>query len=370
MNTFFNEMTEQSEVKSEITSKYFGAWTRVMTSKSRQKRLAYVDLFAGPGRYEDGTVSTPIKVLQQCIERDDLRERIVTVFNDANEDFANNLENIITEIQGIETLRHQPIVQCSSVGDELVETFEKTKLVPCLAFVDPWGYKGLSSKLIGALIKDWGSDCIFFFNYNRINMGITNKIVIEHMNNIFGEERAEQLRLKVSDCSPEDRELMILNDLAESLSSNRSNFVLPFRFLRPNGMRTSHYLIFVSKHVLGYKIMKDIMWRYSSEHIDGVASFSYIPVGERQLSLLSPYSQPTIEDLMDKLINQFTGKTHTVEALFNLSHVGTPYVLQNYKDAIRRLETEGLVIADPPAQKRRVIKGQISLADKTKITIL
>ena len=60
-------------------------------------------------------------------------------------------------------------------------------------FVDPWGYKGLSLRLINSVLKDWACECIFFFNYNRINMGLGNDAVKEHMDALFGEERAAEL---------------------------------------------------------------------------------------------------------------------------------------------------------------------------------
>lgn len=55
---FFRETREQSRVKSEIIEKYFDTWARIITStQDRQpfrieRRIGYVDLFAGPGRYE------------------------------------------------------------------------------------------------------------------------------------------------------------------------------------------------------------------------------------------------------------------------------------------------------------------------------
>lgn len=367
LTTFFEEMTEQSEIKSEIISKYFGAWTRVIVSNPRVKKLGYVDLFAGPGRYEDGTKSTPIKVLEQCIAREDLRQKMVTVFNDANPDFASNLQTTIDSLPGIASLTYRPTVQCSTVGNEIVETFERQKLIPSLAFVDPWGYKGLSSKLIAALIKDWGSDCIFFFNYNRINMGINNPVVVEHMNSIFGEERAEALRVRLQSLSPVEREMIIVNDLAESLSSGGANYVLPFRFIRPTGERTSHYLIFVSKHPLGYKIMKDIMWRYSSDHEDGVASFFYVPVHDRQLKLLFDYSRP-LDELGDVLLNVFQGKTLTVQQIYDQHNVGTPFVMPNYKEALRRLEEQGRISANPPAEKRKIKMGVRTFSEKVRVS--
>jgi hypothetical protein len=56
---FFEETKEQSLVKSAIVSKYFWAWAKVMMPrvKSAGKKIAYIDLFAGPGRYKDGTQS-------------------------------------------------------------------------------------------------------------------------------------------------------------------------------------------------------------------------------------------------------------------------------------------------------------------------
>ena len=58
-------------------------------------------------------------------------------------------------------------------------------------------------------------------------------------------------------------------------------FVLPFRFRNDRGNRTSHHLIFVSKHVKGYTIMKDIMAKESSKREQGVPSFEYSPADEK-----------------------------------------------------------------------------------------
>jgi three-Cys-motif partner protein len=85
---FFDEVMEQSEVKTKIVADYFGAWTRIMVHKSRSTKLAYIDMFSGPGRYEDGTKSTPIKVVEQIIADPILRKKMVIIFNDANPEFT------------------------------------------------------------------------------------------------------------------------------------------------------------------------------------------------------------------------------------------------------------------------------------------
>lgn len=362
---FFKEMTEASKVKTEIVLKYFDAWSKIM--KNKADRLAYIDLYSGRGKYEDDTKSTPLLILEYIIADPILCNKVVTIFNDANPEFVDILKNEIDKLPGVDRLKYKPVVNNTVVGEELASLFEKHSLVPTFSFIDPWGYKGLSAKLIGSLIKDWGSDCIFYFNYNRINAGINNRLVEEHMNSIFGADRVKQLRQKLQGLTPEERELTIINELAEYLSENRTNYVLPFRFIDEDGRRTSHYLIFISKHVLGYKIMKDIMWKCSSEHRDGVASFSYIPANH-QYSLLSLYSYKTIEDLMEELINSFAGKTMTVEEIFESHHVNTTFVLRNYQDALLRLEEQNRIITDPPASKRRKIKGKLTLGKNVKIT--
>lgn len=71
---FFEESKEQSFVKSAIVSKYFWAWAKVIMSQVKRggKKIAYVDLFAGPGRHKDGTKSTPLLVLEQAIADPDM----------------------------------------------------------------------------------------------------------------------------------------------------------------------------------------------------------------------------------------------------------------------------------------------------------
>ena len=72
-------------------------------------------------------------------------------------------------------------MRTEEVGEKIAEIFKQMDTIPALFFVDPWGYKGLSLRLISSFLGSWGCDCIFFFNYNRINMGINNQAVKEHM---------------------------------------------------------------------------------------------------------------------------------------------------------------------------------------------
>jgi three-Cys-motif partner protein len=357
-NSFFDEQTEQSLVKATIVAKYFDAWASVIVNTQKRnpgqpQKIAYIDLFAGPGRYKDGSQSTPLRILQKSIEKPDIRDRLVTLFNDKDEAKARSLEEAIAEIPEIETLRYKPQVNNEEVGEEIVKMFEGMTLVPTLFFVDPWGYKGLSLRLVNSVLKDWGCDCLFFFNYIRISMGLSNPIFKQHMDALFGEKRADTLRKKLELNNPARRELMIIKELCQAIKSYGGHFTLPFRFRDATGNRTSHHLIFVSKNFRGYDIMKEIMAKESSRAEQGVPLFEYSPADFLpKQSLLFQLSRP-LEDLQDKLLEAYAGRTLPMRTIYEGHSVDTPYIASNYKEALKNLENDGKITASKSDGSKR-----------------
>lgn len=367
-NSFFNETTEQSIVKTTIVAKYFWAWAKVIipSAKKASGRIAYIDLFAGPGRYNDGTKSTPLLILEKAIQDPDMRNMLVTIFNDKDENNSHSLQKAIQALPNINTMKYAPTVESQEVGEEIVKMFESQRLVPTLFFVDPWGYKGLSLQLVNSVLKDWGCDCIFFFNYNRISMGLTNEAVAEHMNALFGKGRADVLREKLGPLSPNDRELTIIEELCQALKEYGGDFVLPFRFKTAAGVRTSHHLIFVSKDFKGYEIMKEIMAKESSTTEQGVPSFDYSPADIRQPTLFE-LARP-LDDLAGMLGKEFAGKNSPMLDIYMKHNVGRKYIKRNYKDVLKQMEGRGEISASPKAAERRKVKGEVTFADGVVVT--
>lgn len=346
--SFFDEQREQSKVKASLVQKYFWAWAKVILGalarnpRIIEKKIVYIDLFAGPGRYKDGALSTPLLILQNAIDDPQISPHLVTLFNDRDENNTNTLQSEIDNLSGIEKLRYKPDIHHEVIGEDIVKWFEQIKLAPTLFFVDPWGYKGLSLRLINAVLKNWGCDCIFFFNYNRISMGIKNPCVRPHMEALF-ESRYENVATKVENTSPAERETVIIEELCEALNEmgGRKHFILPFRFRNEAGTRTSHHLIFVSKDFKGYEIMKDIMAKESSLENQGVASFEYNAVDER-CPFLFQFTQP-LENLRNELLNTFAGQTLTVDEIYRTHCIGTPFIRKNYKDVLMKLDEEHII---------------------------
>ncbi len=260
------------------------------SAKKRGTRIAYIDLFAGPGRYKDGTKSTPLLILEQAIDDPDLQQLLVTIFNDLDSTNTCSLEGAIKDLPGIDKLKYPPEVQNEEVGEKIVSMFERMALIPTLFFVDPWGYKGLSLRLINSVLKNWGCDCVFFFNYNRINMGLSNQAVREHMDALFGQEAAEQLRQEISILPTYRRELAIVEAISQSLRDLGGKYVLPFRF---------------------------------RSAIGGL------------------------------LLNRFVGQRLTMKEIYEVHNIGTRFIKANYKTVLLSLEREGKIKADPPMSNRR-----------------
>ena len=344
---FFDEPAEQSVIKSEIVVAYFTAWARIIAK--RAVRIGYFDLYSGPGRYGKGQKSTPLLLLETAVKNPEIASRLVSVFNDKNPDYTQSLQAEIDSMPGIDKLKYSPQILTGDV-DDLVQKFAEIKTIPAISFIDPWGYKGLSLELIHAVIKDWGSEVVFFFNYNRINAGIENPRAEHHMQALFGSQGLVRLRQEVAALDSKDREKAVHEAIESALTNMGARYPLAFKFRRADG-RLSHSIWFVSKDPLGYGIMKDIMARRGLMDQDGVPRFEHI---SKSAGIQMPLDhERPIDRLANDLLVRFAGKSLSVRDIFGEHNVGTCFIKRNYKDVIIRLEREGRVTCDPDIDTRQ-----------------
>jgi three-Cys-motif partner protein len=358
---FFIEQSEQSQIKAKIVNSYFTAWSRVMLSHWSEK-ITYIDLYCGPGKYEDGSKSVPLNLIEHTLANNELKKRMLFFFNDIEKTYTQNLEDEIKNLPDGLSLLHKIQFTNIEIGTDFAKNIKIPINVPVLSFVDPWGYKGLTMDLIGTLIKNNGSDCIFFFNYNRINMALSDNVLFdEHLEGIFGTEKTMKLKQELVSMSSVQREPAILKALIEALGNNGANYILPFKFYSQEMSRTSHFIIFVTKHPAGYKIMKQIMYINSARDPDGVASFSFedsynFSPSSGQLTFFSK-----LDDLCNELQYKYAGSKINIDTLCS-SIVLNPsnlFVESNVKDALRRLEENRIITVEGRQQKIR--NGKVTM---------
>jgi three-Cys-motif partner protein len=355
---FYQRPSNASRAKQAIVATYFGAWKNVIKTWRNQPNLTYVDLYSGPGVYADGSYSTPLLILQQAVADDYLSRKLTTVFNDGDPMLAAELRANIAKLEGIIRLRKAPIVYEHSVSETVINLAPNT---PTLLFADPWGYKGLSIDLIKAFLSVAGSDCIFFFNYRRINAGLSCSAFDEPLDAVFGRTRAEALRSKIQGLPPSQRERVIVNEMKEALKEIGAHCALPFRFNSAEADRTSHHLLFASKNQRGCQIMKDVMRNHSSNLVQGIGSFEFTGASQVSEQMPIPGLGP-LDELGHELARKFSGRRIRVAELL-LQDDHPTATTGNYKSAILQLECEGMVMIEVPGRPRRTSKGVLTLPD-------
>ncbi len=319
----------------------------------RHEKVGYADLFAGPGVYADADglthKSTPVLVTEAAIADPLFRSRVHLWFNEGDRQNHTTLDGTIRSVADVKTLRYEPSVTDKVVDSRWPKTMAHLR-VPTLAFLDPCGYKGLSLKLVQSIIQGFGNDCIFFFNYSRINMKLDLDVMNGSIDEFFEARRAAALRTAIEDKTPPERENLILQAV-QSAAHEAGGKSCHFRFLS-NRNRTSHHLFFVSKNQSAVSAMKRILNAASSEIIEGVGSGEHDPLADqRSASLFGGLYQ-----VEEHLLSSFGGRHLKFQELLQ-EESQMRFTESNYRDAILNLESQGRVHVDPPAAARRFQAG-------------
>jgi three-Cys-motif partner protein len=100
---FFDEASEASKTKASIVSEYFSVWSQIILSNNKIDKIAYIDLYCGPGVYNDGTHSTPLQIITKTINNPTLSQKVVFSFNDKEKE---NIERLQQEINRLENINN------------------------------------------------------------------------------------------------------------------------------------------------------------------------------------------------------------------------------------------------------------------------
>lgn len=352
---FFEEQEAQSRLKSSIVSKYFDAWARI---RFRCPQLAYVDLFCGPGAYDDGTESTPILVLQKTLANPVLPSKLILRFNDKKPEHVEALNGRLDAYPGLSRLTTRPVVTNIDFADEpgVSHLLDGLPACPTFFFVDPFGYKGLTRALLQRLMTGSGAECLFFFNYRRINATLNNPVLGHHADLFFGVEAAKRLRGLVNGLDPETREHVVMDAVQDMVQSLGALVPLTFRIYSADSERTSHYLIFATKHFKGYETMREVMAKECVFLGQEVPLFEYNPAPppepDPQMALWEEPKPDPFAPLRADLPVRFAGQSRTVQQVFEEHSLGQPFLMRHYKAVLREFENQGLVSIVPSAADR------------------
>lgn len=357
---FFNEQSEKSAIKVAIVSTFFSVYLRIILSgiSKSKNNLYYIDLFAGPGKYKNGTDSTPMKILDiiESSNQNDLKRKIQCVFNEADDKYYTQLQNNVTSHNVYNRLIHKPIIMNKDAADVDLQPYLNGQS-PVFSFIDPFGYKSTSATQIWSLVKNVGSDCVFFFNANRIILDYNKDGKENDFKKIFGTYYSKAKEAVNSNASHNDKMKSILGafshnlyDIVRNQNYDYNLYLLPFGFSFDDRERRSHYLLFITKNHKAVMEMKGVMSKLSNNI---GAEYNYDEKIVNQISFFKLEDDlyenflKTISVFRMELCNECYSVNSLCKKLDELSmeryYKVTPFTIKDIRRFVRRLYDNGFL---------------------------
>ena len=367
-DNFFNEQKEKSRVKTEIVINFLNIYLNIISNSrwGKDSDIYYIDLFSGPGVYKDGTSSTPIEIMNMLANMKNrvAANKVHLVFNDENQNFVNCLKENIINHSYYNSIIHKPIITNEHVCNFKLEPFLNSGS-PIFSFIDPWGYKDISTNLIWSLVKPIGSDCILFFNSNRILQDLSKPNHYDDMKDLFGVEYSNALSVQKNKEMRQNRKADLLleyfiKNLYCKIKSEYSNcsksyklFALPFTFIKDDSVKTSHQIVLLTKNHKAILEMKKVMVKKSNnnakEFMFDSKKVGYLSFFTREDDVSENFKK-LITDML-KIGESLFNKTFTCESLLeyidrysmSVSFSVTSYTSNDVKKQIESLDNRGLI---------------------------
>lgn len=134
-SAFFVSKKAAAVLKHGILKRYIPPWAAKVGSTSRDKQVAFVDGFAGAGRYKDGTSGSPDLVLDSARNIQSFRNLQCHFVERRSNEFA-QLAKVVEEGQsdGLECHAYR-----GTLKQHLSDLFAATEGIPAFFFIDPFG---------------------------------------------------------------------------------------------------------------------------------------------------------------------------------------------------------------------------------------
>jgi three-Cys-motif partner protein len=274
------------------------------------------------------------------------------VFNDKH--FARELETNFNEMFPKNPFHFKPKFGNKTVGeDSAIQAFLNKEPGsrnpnPTLLFFDPFGYKGINTKILGKFLQNWGNELFLFVNIKRINQAISVNKFDEMMQDLFPTS-IDNLRVQrqYSASSVQERLKLIMANLSDEFVKALSPSKLyhcSFRFQEEDSVATSHYIIHFTKNERGYELVKNVY--HSFDNIgatlenDGNYTFD---AKKSNVNNAFDFGNPNVKALSLLIAQKYSGQQWTAKALYEEHQKNTNFSWSHYRDTLRYMVENGLV---------------------------
>lgn len=370
---FFKKQSESSRIKASIVAEYFPQYCKILLKKP-QPEIRYLDLFAGPGKYEDNNQSTPLLIASSCANDSILSQKVRLLFNDNQ--YSNQLEKNFFDQFPKGTFKFEPRFGDKTVGeDEKILNYLNQSITtrknphPTLLFFDPWGYKGIDTLVLAKFLESWGNEIFLFVNIKRIHAAIENDKFDDLMRSLFPTTIESIRKDRKYKASVPERLTLIVDNLANEFikAVNGTLFHCAFKFQEEDSHTTSHYIVHFTKHQRGYELIKQVYYNFdnigASLDKDGNYSFDAKKMGQKDCEF--DFGDDNIVALSTILLNKYKTRTVSARELFEESHPKTKFCGTHYLKTLRWMVDQDLIVSTFENDSKH--KVSVLLTDDCKI---
>lgn len=354
---FFEKQTLSSKIKASIVSEYFPKYCKIITKRHVPRKIGFIDLFSGPGRYNDGNMSTPLLIAKNCNNDEFLREKVWMVFNDnCYSDLLK--ENFNSEFPEGTFLQkphfgHSTVGDCQEIDDFITTDTRVNKYneQPSVLFIDPFGYKGIKTQILSKFLGYWGNELFIFINSKRINPALENDKFEQPMRMIFPlsyDKVRKEIRKRIT---VSERLQYIIDNLGDEYKKllNSEVFYTAFKFQEEDIETTSHFILHLTKNKRGFDLIKQIYNDFANVGtiFDGINTYTFdVKRINNPVAELFDSNSDNIDALKELIYNEYKGKIINAYDLFESHQQKCLYSRSHYVQALRRLVDEGKIHSD------------------------
>jgi three-Cys-motif partner protein len=378
VDSHFEDYREQTRIKHEMLTKYLKPYFGIR-AKGDYINLLYIDAFAGRGTYDSSSgpqLGSRLRALA-TFETMKIKDKIGTLFIESDDDFFKNVDAEVTKYDAKSRGMRTPTVVHGTFEVEVEKLLDGLKqrgktLAPSFLFADPCGVEGLRYSTLHRYLTEAEGEALLFFNYDGVTRiaGLGFKQG-KTLSQLFGsDERAQALVARLEGQSPGAREDIIIDAYKDALREDVPKlFCTAFRVEHEDKRKTSHYLIHLSRHPLGFALMKDIMWPLG-ETDEGKGA---LELEQASISGSEPMFRPAWDDVKESVLQELRasrgGRLQAKYFYETLSEQPDNALCRSaYRMALFELEAEGKIVvldkngAPTTAKTRRPHKGKPTLS--------
>ncbi len=329
--------------RAQAIAAYLRAWAYEVlaeappTHPALPPRLAYVDLYGGASRRAANSRAVLAAVASTAGEDPILRSELCLIVHTPGPQDPDIDAAVRSALEPSEGLIHRTEFIGQHPWARIDSRLDAIRPLATVAHVDPGGYAGLGAGDVWRCLRRPQVELFLTLRYPLINMGASNPGVARHLDAFWGERRASSLRTALYGLSPQARLERITEACIDRLRERGAEHVLVFRL--SDGHRCQELLLHASRELAPYTRAKEVLARHSTGENQGVPDYSWDPVAARYDHSL-PITR-ALDALADELGRTLANQVVTPEEVHRRHHVGRPYVLQNYRDALEQLAAQG-----------------------------